>query len=148
MNNVKYLMALWVAIAVYSLSSITIGPRGLIAYDGLIQERDRLRANMEELQSINRNLEGSMDALRYDSDTLSVYARELGYGGADENFVRIVGLPGAGKKRVSAGQLMVGIRPQVVPEKTLRLISIAVGFTLCAGFAVSGFRRRKEGPRY
>jgi cell division protein FtsB len=126
----KYLFALWVAIAVYTLSSVLTGASGLSAYKQLAAERDKQRANIEALQSLNLELEGTTDALKYDSDTIRVYARELGYGGPQERFVRIAGLSGVKKQRMTAGQVTVPQKPGSIPDQTLQIYSI------CAGFAV------------
>jgi cell division protein FtsB len=126
----KYLLALWVAIAVYALSSVLVGASGLSAYKQLATERDKQRANIEALQNLNLELEGTMDALKYDSDTIRVYARELGYGAPQERFVRIAGLSGVKKQRMTAGQVTIPQKPGSIPDQTLRVYSI------CAGIAV------------
>jgi len=65
MGILKYLLALWVAIAVYALSSVLAGASGFSAYKQLAAERDKQRANIEALQNLNLELEGTMDALKY-----------------------------------------------------------------------------------
>jgi cell division protein FtsB len=126
----KYLLALWAAIAVYALSSVLVGASGFSAYKQLAAERDKQRANIEALQNLNQELEGTSDALKYDSDTIRVYARELGYGVPREHFVRIAGLSGTKKQRMTAGQVTVPQKPDSIPDQTLRIYSI------CAGAAV------------
>jgi cell division protein FtsB len=123
----KYLLALWLSIAVYSAASFTLGPMGIFAYRRANGDLERLKTNMEELKAVNRGLEGTMDALRYDSDTIRVYARELGYGDPEERFIRIVGLPGASKKRVAAGQLLLYTKPAMIGDRTLRILALASG---------------------
>ncbi|MDR1375143.1 MAG: septum formation initiator family protein [Treponema sp.] len=130
MRAFKYLAAFWTAAAVYSLTSILAGNTGISAYNQLKSERDKQRANLETLKTINRQLEGDMDALRYDSDTIAVYARDLGYGLANERFVRIVGLGGIKKQRTAPGRLVSPDYPKTFSNKTLRIGS------LCAGLAV------------
>ncbi len=105
-------------------------------------ERDRVSANLDELERINGALGGELDALRYDPDTLSVYARELGYGHTDERFIRIVGVPGSGKKRVSAGNLIVSQQPVAIPTRTLRIVSLLVGVAVFIVLTFTGKRRR------
>ncbi|MDR2186212.1 MAG: septum formation initiator family protein [Treponema sp.] len=130
MSAFKYLAALWTAAAVYSILSIAAGNMGISAYNQLKLERDKQRANLETLKTINRQLEGDMDALRYDSDAIAVYARDLGYGLANERFVRIVGLGGVKKQRTMPGRLVIPGYPGALSNKTLRISS------LCAGLAV------------
>jgi hypothetical protein len=115
-------------------------------YWKLEAERDKQRANLESLRQINQELEGAMDALRYDPDTIMVYARELGYGLEDERFVRIVGLGDGRKQRVFPGRVVVPLKPDSVPDKTLRFIAgcAVLGVLLCLG--LSGFLRRRSRP--
>jgi cell division protein FtsB len=127
MRSLKYLISLWVALAVYSLLSIFLGPSGLSAYDQLSLERERQRTNMENLQLINRELEGAKDALLYDSDTIAVYARELGYGTENERFVRIVGLGSSKTQQISAGQTALARQPGYMTDQNIHLIALAVG---------------------
>jgi cell division protein FtsB len=127
MGILKYLIALWAAVAVYSISSVFVGAAGFSTYKQLAAERDKQRANIEALQNLNHELEGTMDALKYDSDTIQVYARELGYGAPREHFVRIVGLPGVKKQRMTAGQVTVPQKPDFIPDQTLRIYSICAG---------------------
>jgi cell division protein FtsB len=129
MSLLKYLIPLWIATAVYSLLSVFSGTMGISAYDQLITERDREAANLETLRHINRKLEGTLDALLYDSDTLAVYARELGYGSKDERFVRIVGL-GIPAPRIVPGHTLSAVKPPAVSNRTIRIISLASGFIL------------------
>ncbi|MDR1177527.1 MAG: septum formation initiator family protein [Spirochaetaceae bacterium] len=144
MNGRNCLLALWLSITVYSAASFTIGPMGIVSYEKTRGDLDRLRANMEELKTINRNLGGTMDALRYDSDTIMVYARELGYGESGERFVRIVGLPGAVKKRVAAGQLIIYTKPDTVSDRFLRVFSLSLGLVLFIVLSVFDYIKKRS----
>jgi cell division protein FtsB len=127
MNVLKLLIAFWVAVLVYSAASLAVGPTGGLAMHSLSSEQDRLLHNMEQLRGINGSLEGSLDALQYDRDTLAVYARELGYGSKDEQFVRIVGVPSTGRKKIMAGNIVAVDIPESVRSSTLRIISTLAG---------------------
>jgi cell division protein FtsB len=142
MSGNKYLLALWLSIAVYSIASFTIGPRGIFVYRRAAAELERLNANMDELRLINKNLEGTMDALRYDSDTIMVYARELGYGREDERFIRIVGLQNPGKKQNEAGRLLVYAKAETVSDRDLRIVSLIFGVVLL-GLLITGEKLKK-----
>jgi cell division protein FtsB len=144
MNGRNCLLALWLSITLYSAASFTIGPSGIFAYHRAGDGLDRLRTNMEDLRAINRRLEGTMDALRYDSDTIMVYARELGYGDPGERFIRIVGLPSAAKKRVSAGQLILYTRPDTVSDRFLRVLSLSLGLLLFIVLSVGNYLKKRS----
>jgi cell division protein FtsB len=143
----KYLLALWLGIAVYSSASFTLGPMGIFAYQRARRDMERLRNNMEELKTINRGLQGAMDALRYDSDTIMAYARELGYGTPEERFIRIVGLPGAVKKRAAAGQLLLYAKPDTIRDRTLRIIALASGALVFAFLTLVEYIKNRRRSR-
>jgi cell division protein FtsB len=146
MRALKYSISLWTAAVVYALFSLFSGTMGFSAYKQLSLERDKQQANMEALRRINKELEGTMDALRYDSDTIAVYARELGYGSEEEHFIRIVGLPGAKKQRVMAGQIILSRVPEALPDKVIRIISIAAGLAVFICLGISDFLKFRRSP--
>jgi cell division protein FtsB len=135
MRAIKYLAALWVGVAVYAVLSITSGPVGLSAYHQLEDERDKELANIETLEVINRELENTKDALLYDKDTLTVYAREQGFASPEEKFVRIVGLESAQKPKSSPGLVASAAPPQYTPHRSLRIFSFcaALSILICMG---------------
>ncbi|MDR2020450.1 MAG: septum formation initiator family protein [Treponema sp.] len=147
MRAFKYLAALWVSAAVYSTLSIAAGTMGISAYNQLKRERDKQRANLETLKTINRQLEGDMDALRYDSDTIAVYARDLGYGLAHERFVRIVGLGGIRKQRTMPGRLVSPGHPRALSNKILRIGSICAGFAVLLLLGAAEFLKKRRNSR-
>jgi cell division protein FtsB len=130
MNAVKYLVPIWLSIVIYSALSLFSGATGFSAYDQLLQERDRQKRNLEVLQELNRKLKGDADALLYDSDTIAAYARELGYGTAEERFVRIVGLSSRRKQNHDPGQIISAAKPQFMAESDIRFIAFACGLSL------------------
>jgi hypothetical protein len=144
MRYLRFAFSVWVAVAVYGFTSITIGRTGIYAMRGLETERNRLASNMERLRTINSELEGSIVALRSDADTISVHARELGYGRADEHFVRIVGVPAAGLRAATAGNLVTAVRPTGVSNRTLRILAAVAGAAAYALSSFSEFKRRKR----
>jgi cell division protein FtsB len=146
MRALKYSISLWTATAVYVLFSLFSGTMGFSAYKQLSLERDKQRANMEALGRINKELEGAMDALRYDSDAIAVYARELGYGSEEEHFIRIVGLSGAKKQRITAGQIVLSRVPEALPDRAIRIISISAGLAVLICLGISDFLKFRRSP--
>ncbi|MDR0403496.1 MAG: septum formation initiator family protein [Treponema sp.] len=132
----KYLLVPWIAIAIYALSSLFAGAAGIGSYQVLLGERERIFGNLEELETLNRELEGTMDALLYDSETIKVRARELGYGEDTERFVRIVGLPGARYRETAVGSVKTAAKPPYIPDKVLRIVSVLAGLAVFLAFFV------------
>lgn len=139
MRILKYLIAVWTTIVIYTVSAYFVGPAGVLAFKQLSVERDKQRSNIEALKELNQELDGTMNALKYDSDTIMVYARELGYGTTSEHFVRIVGLEGARKQRVTAGQITVPRTPNFIPDRVLWFLAICAGAALLVLMSITEF---------
>jgi cell division protein FtsB len=137
MRAVKYLLALWIAVAVYSTVSLFAGAKGISAYNDLLGEQNKQEANMETLERINGDLENTQNALLYDRDTIRVYARDLGFGGHDEKFVRIVGLGMKGKAPVLPGEIVMAEAPRFMKNTIIQLIAIFAALAVFIAFFVS-----------
>lgn len=139
------LLAFWSAIAVYSFSSTVFGRTGILAERELAAGRDELAENLEVLKTINADLVRSVDALRYDADAVSVYARELGYARADERHVRIAGAPPAVRRTAAAGRLVEPKAPRYAPDVELKAVAACVGAAVfAASLAAAPGRRRRS----
>jgi cell division protein FtsB len=148
MRAFKYLLALWTAFAVYGIASTLTGAVGLSSFRKLETERDKQRANMENLRLINEKLENTKNSLLYDRDTIAVQARKLGYGRDDERFVRIVGLGSITTPDIAAGRLVIAERPESVPDRTLKVLAISAGaaiFALSLALDLPGRKKLKRG---
>jgi cell division protein FtsB len=130
----KYLLVPWLAISIYALSSLFTGAAGMGSYRKLLAERDMIFENMEDLEALNQELEGTMDALLYDSETIKVRARELGYGDETERFVRIAGLSSVRYRETSAGTVKTAAKPSYIPDKVLRIVSVLAGLAVLLVF--------------
>jgi cell division protein FtsB len=145
MRFLKYLVAVWVTLALYTVSAFFLGSTGIYSYDQLLAERDKQITNLEALRDINQELEGTLNSLKHDSDTIRIYARELGYGRQDEAFVRIVGLGGAKKQRTTAGQITIPRTPSYIPDRILWFFALCAGIGTLTLISISEFiRERRE----
>ncbi|MDR2068680.1 MAG: septum formation initiator family protein [Spirochaetaceae bacterium] len=144
MRSLKYLIALWITITLYTLTSIFIGDIGFSAYRDLSRERDKQKLNIETLRERNKALEGLRDALLYDSDTIAVYARDLGFGRNDETFIRIVGLEEKVKQPAAAGELAPIVLGEHIPDRILRFIAFYTGMGIIALLGLFDFLRRRS----
>ncbi|MDR1420458.1 MAG: septum formation initiator family protein [Treponema sp.] len=142
MGIFKYLIAFWMAAAVYAILSLFTGAMGFSAYRELLSERDKQRANMEKLGLVNETLENTKNSLLYDRDTIAVYARELGYGGRDERFVRIVGLGGVKRPAVRPGEVVRAYRPEFTDDHIIKIAALSAGGAVFALFLVFDALRR------
>jgi cell division protein FtsB len=124
MRTFKYFIPLWIGIVIYSVTVIAIGKTGLRAYDDLSREREKQRLNLEKLHGTNENLSGIRDALKYDSDTIAVYARDLGFGSEDERFIRIVGQDSVRSPKINEGEMFQVETGDFTNDKTLRIVAV------------------------
>jgi cell division protein FtsB len=145
MRSLKYLIALWVVVILYTFTSVFTGNIGLPAYHKLSLERDKQKINIKALSEKNRELEGLRDALLYDSDTITVYARDLGFGRDDEAFIRIVGFEEKIKQPAAAGEVTPIIRQEHTPDRLLRIIASCTGIGIIILFGI--FDWKKGMPR-
>jgi cell division protein FtsB len=144
MRFLKYLLAVWITLALYTVSAFFLGSTGTYAYEQLLAERNKQRTNIDALQNINQELEGTLNSLKYDSDTIRIYARELGYGQQDEAFVRIVGLGGAKKQRTTAGQITIPRTPNYIPDRILWFFAFCAGIGTLLLINISEFMRERR----
>ena len=139
----KYLLVPWFSLAIYTGLSIYTGSAGIVPYRELLDEREKIMDNLDKLQVINQELEGTMDALLYDPDAIRLRARELGYGESSERFVRIVGLPGGRHSELRPGMIRNAVQP--LPSGSAnRLISLCMGLLLFAVFLAGDMFLKNE----
>ena len=146
MKLVKYLFAIWAGVLIYTLLSLLFGSMGLSAYSQLEQEMKKQEVNTERLMEINRDLEDTMNSLLYDKDTLSVYAREQGFAGAREKFIRIVGLSGRRNFANQAGEVSFVADPQYAPDHIIRIIASCTAITILICMAAFDFLKSLKEP--
>jgi len=129
----KYLIGIWTAIVVYTIFSFLGGHTGLSSYNYLLSERERQWENIRKLENINEELERTRFNLQYDQDTILVHARYIGYGQADERFIRIVGLGNTEAAPLTAGNIYITSNPEYISDKNIKIAA------LCAGLVIFAF---------
>jgi len=132
MKILKYFIAIWAAIAIYSLFSFFYGPKGISAYNQLQFEREQQIANLRNLALINEELEKNKNNLLFDHDTQLIHARMLGYAQENERFIRIVGLGNFQSIPATAGTVYNIKAPDYVLVRTIKIIALFVGFLIFA----------------
>ena len=144
MKASKYFFGLWTVIAVYSLLSFFYGPRGLFAYDQLLEERELQFNNLRELSIINDELERARNSLIYDRDTILAHARQLGFGQENERYIRVVGFRAVNNQHNVAGRVYYAAVPDYLSDRNIKIISLCVGLIVLALLFVSDLTSSKE----
>jgi cell division protein FtsB len=147
MRSLKYLLALWAVVAFYSLTSVFTGSGGFQAYHELSMEWDKQKSNIMSLREKNHELAGLRDALLYDSDTIALYARELGFGREDETFIRIVGFEEKIKQPLAPGEIPSIVKPEYTPDRLLRIIAFCTGMGITALWGLFCLLSRRPNDR-
>jgi cell division protein FtsB len=133
----KYAIALWIAVLFYALTSFLVGADGVYAQHQLQAERNRQKANITVLQTINDDLTARRTAWARDRDTLTVRARELGYGAKNERFIRIVGRTQPPTEQLKSGDIYIARVPASVSNRTLVVWSVVVFFLFAGAFVAA-----------
>ena len=139
MRLLRYFFVPWTMFLVYFLFSAVLGQNGLYARRHLEAELAQLRENNRTLERAHSDLQVTRDALLHDQDMLSVYARQLGYGRENEEFIRIMGLGVAINASMPTGQALYATNAVFVQDKTIKLIALFFGMTVLVFFLVMDF---------
>jgi hypothetical protein len=137
----KILTACWFGCLVYTLLSLSIGSHGVIVFEKLTQERDRLNANFNSIRTINgqlyiRNyLFGSHEndlknPAPADPDTILAEARNMGYGLPGEVTIHFNGIKTGPKTYIDPGTPAYASRAKGVPHYIIMIISLLSGVSL------------------
>ena len=124
---------------VYSFFSFFLGQNGLYARRYLQTEKTRLSENYRALQATNDSFLKIKDMIMNDSDAVSVYARQLGYGRNSEKIVRIMGLGIAVNSELPVGEVYYAETPSFVSDNVIKLISALFGFVVLVFFVIYDF---------
>ena len=136
MRFVQFMLVPWTAVVVYTFFSFFLGQNGLYAHKHLEAERQRLIENQKALEKTQQDFVKTRENLINDSDMLSVYARQLGYGTEDEQFIRIKGLSVAINPPMPAGQVLYAASPEFVSDTVIKVISICFALAVLLFFLI------------
>jgi hypothetical protein len=125
----------------------------LYARRHLDAERIRLHENLKKLEDININYQNVKNNLIVDQDSLSVYARQLGYGREGEEYMRIMGLGIAINTDMPVGQVNYTESPVFISDSTIKIISLLFAFAVLAflvirDFCINAILRRENENNY
>lgn len=136
MRFLRYMPVLWTAVLVYTFFSFVLGQNGLYARKHLEAERLRLLENQKTLEYTKKDFQKTRDNLINDQDTLAVYARQLGYGAEDEQFIRIKGLNVSLGADMPAGKVSYAVSPEFVSDTVIKIISALFGLAVLVFYLI------------
>jgi cell division protein FtsB len=139
MRFIRYFVVIWTFFFVYTSFSFFLGQNGVDARRHLDSERVRLYENLKKLQNINDDYQNMRNNLIHDQDSLSVYARQLGYGREGEEYIRIMGLGIAINTDMPAGQVSYTENPDFISDTTIKIISLVFALVILSFFLVHDF---------
>ncbi|MDR0290547.1 MAG: septum formation initiator family protein [Treponema sp.] len=136
MRLLRYMLVPWTAILVYTFFSFFLGQNGLYAQKYLETERLRLLENQKALEQTKNDFLKTKRNLINDRDTLSVYARQLGYGAVDEKFIRIKGLSVAVNADMPVGKVVYAANPEFISDTAIKIISAFFALAVLVFFLI------------
>jgi len=136
MRFVQYMLVPWTAVVVYTFFSFFLGQNGLYARKHLEAERQRLIENQKVLEQTRQDFVKNKENLMTDGDMLSVYARQLGYGTENEQFIRIKGLSVAINPPMPVGHVLYAVNPEFVSDTVIKVISACFGLAVLVFFII------------
>jgi len=139
MRFIRYFVVIWTFFFVYTSFSFFLGQNGVEARKHLETERVRLYENLKKLQNINTDYQKIKNNLIHDQDSLSVYARQLGYGREGEEYIRIMGLGVAINTDMPAGQVSYTENPDFISDTTIKIISLVFALVILSFLLVHDF---------
>ena len=95
--------------------------------------------NRKALDLAYWNILKTKNNLMQDSDSLSVYTRQLGYGREYEKFIRIKGLSVAAHTDMNAGQVLYAVNPEYIPDRVIKFIAVCFGIVVLFFFIIRDF---------
>jgi len=139
MRLMRYFLVIWTFFFTYTLFSFFWGQNGLHARRHLEAERVRLYENLKKLENTNTDYQNIRNNLMGDQDSLSVYARQLGYGREGEEYLRIMGLGIAINTDMPAGQVNYTVNLNFISDTTIKIISLLCALTVLAFLLIRDF---------
>jgi hypothetical protein len=110
-------------------------------------ERERLYENQKSLENIHRYYQNKRKNLLEETDMLSVYTRQLGYGRESEEFIRIMGLNPAINTEMPAGNVLFATSYTNLGDRQIKIISIVFGFIVLVFYVIMNFYPTREMSR-
>jgi len=149
MRFIRYFPVVWTFFFVYTFFSFFWGQNGVHARKHMEAERVRLYENLKKLENINLDYQNIRNNLMIDWDSLSVYARQLGYGREGEEYIRVMGLGIAINTDMPSGQVFYTVNPAFIPDMTIKIISLlsalaVLAFLLFRDFCINAILSQSE----
>jgi len=94
----------------------------------LMNQTKLISGNLDELYTINEDLDARMKNLSSDPDTITVYAHELGYISNGEKLIKLAGFSGRIDRNLIPGSAISLDKPDFLPEWICKLFGLASGF--------------------
>jgi len=139
MRLLRFFPVIWTFFFVYTFFSFFFGQNGVYARKHLEAERVRLYENLKKLENTNTDYKNIKNNLAADADSLSVYARQLGYGREGEEYIRIMGLGVAINTDMPAGKVSYSENPAYISDRTIKIISLLFASAVLAFLLIRYF---------
>lgn len=117
-------------ILIYSILTMSVGPKGIIPMKKLVQQSETISENVQDLLSIRDELQDELANISGNPDTIAVYAHELGYISDGEYLMKLAGFTKGIKRDYIAGNALQSSTPFFIPEWINKLVGILIFFCI------------------
>lgn len=126
----KAVFPIFITAFVYAVLTVFFGPKGLQAEKFMKNQRDSLVTHVNALNKINNELDDIIRNLTYDSNTIAIYANELGYINANEGIIKLVNFtPNSGNKLHPGTSLEIQ-QPKFLSDYFCKTIACSAGLII------------------
>jgi len=122
------LSAIYVVFMLYNLQMYIWGEQGLLAYQDLENYKQKLEENLESLDIVHENLKGEFESLKGNTETIALYARELGYYQEKERQI-IIEQMDLEQSHYVVGEIVKPYRRKRVDNRLFGIVAVLFGVT-------------------
>ena len=119
---------------VYTFFSCILGQNGIYVQRHLEAERIKLLENQQSLETMKKDFLKTMNNIKNDPDTFSVYARQFNYGTEEERFIRVKGINVGVNTNMPVGKVLYAEDPEYVSDTAIKVISLFFGLAVLIFF--------------
>lgn len=123
----KVVLPIFITVFVYSFLTLMFGAKGVRSSRFMEMQRNALIEHVDSLHGISEELDGYIQNLTYNPETISVYAHELGYIYENERMIKLVNFNSDFGKTLVPGTPLKIVEPQFLSDYVCKTISISFG---------------------
>lgn len=143
MTRIKFMIALCIGTLIYTGMSVIGGRNGIMAYQQLYEQNEKLILKTQELQNICDTLKLDYSELQSDKARLEAQARKLGYIYDGEKIIMIHGIAEKQPEMYDTGTVIRLSEITFISEKTCKIMGLAFFAITLMFFVVFDLKKKR-----